>query len=82
MLIGADMYWKVVNGNIKKDDSTGLTAISSMFGWLVNWPVTAKLKNNVHVSVLSMQCVKGEDKLLLEKIGKFWDLDLVGTGTK
>ena len=49
-----------------------------MFGWLINRPVTDRLEKSVHLSVLSIQCEKGEDKLLFEQIGKFWDLDLVG----
>ena len=55
MLIGADMYWKVVTGNIKKD-SSGLIAISSILGWLVNGPVTGTTEKSVNVvkSVLSI----------------------------
>ena len=78
MLIGADMYWKVVTGNIKKDGSTGVTAICSMFGWLINGPVTDRPEKSIHVSVPSTQCEKGGDKMLSEQISKFGDLHLVG----
>ena len=30
------------------------------------------------MSVLSVQCEKGEDRLSSERIGKYWDLDFVG----
>ena len=32
-LIGADNYWKLVRGEIKKDDDSGLVAINLSFGW-------------------------------------------------
>ena len=80
VLIGADVYWKVVSGNIKKDENSGLTAISSFFGWLINGPVTEKQEKSVHVvkSVMSVQYAENEDSTLDEKIGKFWELDLIG----
>ena len=73
------MYWKIVTGNIKKD-SSGLIAISSILGWLVNGQVagTAEKSVNVVKSVLSIQGVEDEKKSLAEKIGNFWDLDLIG----
>ena len=40
MLIGADVYWDIITGNIKRNPNTGLVAISSAFGWLMNGPVT------------------------------------------
>ena len=36
MLIGVDIYWKLVSDNIKKDDESGLVTIKSSFGWLIN----------------------------------------------
>ena len=81
MLIGANMYWKVVNGNMKKDNNSGLIAISSMFGWLINGPVASKPGEssiNCITHVMSIQSESNEDKILAEKISNFWNLDLLG----
>ena len=75
------MYWKVVNGNMKKDNNSGLIAISSMFGWLINGPVTSKPEEssiNCITHVMSIQSESKEDKIFAEKISNFWNLDLVG----
>ena len=80
MLIGADMYWKVVNGNMNNNNS-GLIAISSMFGWLINGPVTSKPEEssiNYITHMMSIQPESNEDKILAEKISNFWNLDLLG----
>ena len=84
MLIGADVYWDIVSGNLKRNPSTGLVAISSSLGWLINGPVIGdydKSTYNVNMAtshVLIMQSEKSEEKLLSEEIRKFWSLDLLG----
>ena len=84
MLIGADVYWDIVTGNIKRNPNTGLVAISSALGWLMNGPVTDKPDKseerlNVSVAhVLRVQCEKSKEQLLSEEINKFWRLDLLG----
>ena len=82
-LLIADVYWKIVNGNLKKDNRTGLTAISSMLGWLINGPVNRdQTTNSVNVNVshvMKVQCEKNEKKLLSEEINNFWKkLDVIG----
>ena len=42
LLIGADMYWQIVDSNLKKCE-TGLTAVSSKLGWLLNGSVFCSL---------------------------------------
>ena len=83
MLIGADIYWKLVSNNMKKDDESGLVAIQSSFGWLVNGPFTFNRKQNVSVNlitnhVLKVQCEVTEEKKLSNILHKFYDLDTIG----
>ena len=76
MLISADVYWNIVRGNLKRNLETGLIAISSTLGWLVNGH-----PHNINMTmlhVLQVQCEKSEDKLLSENINKFWRLHLLG----
>ena len=35
ILIGADLYWLLVDGEVKRNKGSGLIAIRSKFGWLV-----------------------------------------------
>ena len=39
ILIGADLYWLLVDGEVKKNDGSGFVAIRSKFGWFVSGPV-------------------------------------------
>ena len=39
LLIGADLYWTLVEDKIKRDDNSGLVAIQSKLGWLISGPV-------------------------------------------
>ena len=38
LLIGADYYWPVVDGGVKKCGSDGLMAINKKFGWVLSGP--------------------------------------------
>ena len=49
ILIGADFYWKLVDGKIERadgeesdDDDDGFRALSSKFGWLLSGPLETK----------------------------------------
>ena len=81
MLIGADIYWKLVNDDIKKDDNSGMIAINSSFDWLVNGPVAPNKRQNVNFvssHMLEIECDISEEKLLSNSIHKFYDLDSIG----
>ena len=78
LLIGADSYWKVVDGKLKKDDQSGLVAISSMLGWPIKNEVPFKCVNLVTSHVMKVQCETREDKILSQEINRFGDLDVLG----
>ena len=84
VLIGADVYWEIVSGNLKRNPDTGLVAISSSLGWLINGPVeNATSSSNMVVSsshVLLVQDEKSEKEVLSDEVRKFWRLDLLGIG--
>ena len=81
LLIGADMYWQIVDGNLKNCE-TGLTAISSKLGWLLNGPVidkgTSRSINVVNGHVMLVHNEINEEKTLANEVKKFWSLDMVG----
>ena len=83
LLLGADMYWKMVSCEIKRDDSSGLMAINSVFGWLLNGPVARGNQFSVNlissdVTVMKIQSYVTEEKNLSNELHKFWDLDTIG----
>ena len=39
LLLGADVFWQLILGEIRKDDASGLVAINSKVGWLLNGPI-------------------------------------------
>ena len=97
LLIGADVYWCLIDGNIKKDDDSGLVAIKSKLGWLLNGPVTRADEKTV-----SIECNKVNSNSELGKstedvttlmsvcekcnddvdLKAFWDLDTIGIKDK
>ena len=85
VLIGADLYWVFVDGNVKKNDSSGLAALSSKFGWLASGPVPRsnpdrgfKSDTMITTQVLFSQSLSEAETTLNEEIKKFWELDSVG----
>ena len=50
VLIGADLYWVFVDGNVKKNDSSGLAALSSKFGWFVRINPDRGFKSNTMIT--------------------------------
>ena len=79
------MYWVFVDGNVKKNDSSGLAALSSKFGWLVSGPAPRinpdkDFKSNTMIAthVLFSQSLSEAETTLNEEIKKFWELDSVG----
>ena len=85
VLIGADEYWKLVTGNIKKDDSSGLIAISSAMGWLISGPISVNEENSVNMitsHTLKIVAEKNDVVLLKDQLHNFWDLDTIGIAEK
>ena len=72
LLIGADFYWSIVSGNVKRNVDTGLVAISSALGWVINGPVLIDgdeskpmlSVNSTHLHALVVQNDKSEDECL------------------
>ena len=78
-MFGADVYWKLVSGEIRRDDLSGLIAINSKFGWLLNGPVPrVDVWNHVVSTDLTTMRIEAhvttEEKKLSEVVHRFWDL--------
>ena len=85
ILIGADIYWDIVSGNLKRNPKTGIVAISSELGWLLNGPVSREPEEDesgddscMSIHTLSIQSEVEEKDELTAEVKKFWNLDVVG----
>ena len=82
LLIDADMYWSIVSGVVKKDDYSGLVAISSKLGWLVSGPVSSNGEVGISTNlmhVFKIECNPSEGDTLLNNFG---ELDILGIKRK
>ena len=82
VLIGADYYWDIVEGEIKRENNERLIALKSKLGWLLSGPLTAKRPVAVSVNLASTHVLKVDialqDETLGDKINEFWSLDSIG----
>ena len=78
MLIGADLYWSVVDGAVKKGNDVGPVALGSKLGLLLSGPVTKHnsscLTTHTKKSVMQIANRITDEK----KIENFWNLELLG----
>ena len=44
VLIGADYFWDIVEGEIKRENNERLIALKSKLGWLLSGPLTTKCR--------------------------------------
>ena len=81
LLIGADYYWSVVDGETKRCGNDGLVAVNSRLGWVLSGPYQWKNPDaeavNLITHVLNVQCYE-EEKLLSAQVEKFYHLDTIG----
>ena len=67
MLIDEAMYWSILSGVVKKDDYSGLTAISSKLGWLIRG-VSSNGKVGISINLMhifKIECHQSEGDVLL-----------------
>ena len=45
LLVGADQYWNLVNGEVKRCNNGGLVVLNTRLGWILSDPI--KVRGNV-----------------------------------
>ena len=78
LLIGADFYWNLIEGEIRRCGSGGAMAVSSKLGWLMSGPFVASNVDECSMNLAVTHVMKINIDLLSGKVEKFWDLDSVG----
>ena len=78
LLIGADFYWGIVDGSVKRGNGVAPVALGLKLGWLLSGPVTkhnpSSLTTHVENNVLHIKTKNFEER----KIDNFRKLDLLG----
>ena len=86
VLLGADVYWKVVTGEVRRADN-GPVAIATRLGWVLSGPITVAQDSS---NVTSVQCVQScvnrlpaplsdsDDNQLTQQSREFWELESLG----
>ena len=82
LLIGFDLYWNFVTGNIvKSGESGGLVAVETKFGWILSGCVDKGGKRqsvNFVSSATSEVRIGGENDELESQVKRFWELESLG----
>ena len=88
ILVGADFYWDIVDGEVKRCSSNGATILKLKLGWLLSGPYDSSKVSDcsmnlavIHALKVSMESEK-EVESLSRKVDRFWDLDTIGIAKK
>ena len=68
VLTGADYYWNIVEGEIKKKNNERLIALKSKLGWLLSGPLTTTRPVAVSVNLATTHVLKVDIILSLRKM--------------
>ena len=84
ILIGADHYWKLATGRVRRG-KTGPTAIETVLGWVLSGPVPGITFGETSTNLISAHALKLETSVLQchdcdldQRLKKFWDLETLG----
>ena len=79
LLIGANFYWYITEGELRRLSSDRLTAVRSKLGWLLSGPFNVShckesCSMNLAITLVLRVAVESKEKHpLSEKIERFWD---------
>lgn len=81
VLIGADYYWKVATGKIRRLEN-GLTAVETSFGWTLQGPVksTEDIRGTFSTGVMKVlvQNFSDDTEKLSQQLQAFWEVEHMG----
>ena len=81
ILIGADVYWDIINDEVIRDGH-GPIAVKSKFGWIVSGPVKVEKVNNPQVAanlvIQPTTFYQPSNDPLITELKRFWDTETLG----
>ena len=75
LLLGLDVYYSIITGEIRRCSKDNLVAINTIFGWIISGTVHHN-ETNLLTHVLRINT--NENETLSQNVHKFWDLDTIG----
>ena len=80
MLIGSDLYWQLVTGEIIRGQA-GPVAVNTKLGWVLSGPVHSNIIDGNNATVLTVQILHIStipDEQLDKTLQAFWELESLG----
>lgn len=74
LLVGADQYYKLVQGDVQKGRPGTPVATKSRLGWLLSGPVSGSKKSEEMTAMLTVTKIDSSD----DQLKRFWELDAIG----
>lgn len=74
LFVGADQYYKLVEGNVRKGRPGTPIATKSRLGWLLSGPVPGSKKSEEVTAMLTVTKIDSPD----DQSKRFWKLEAVG----
>lgn len=72
LLVGLDMYWKLMSGDVCKSPDVGLLAQESVFGWVLSGVYSPPENSLVNQTGCQLFCLTDNE------LRSFWELDSIG----
>ena len=90
ILLGADVYWEIVSGNMRRGENYGPVTLGSKLGWTLSGPVQVnETEINTSVNFIQASAINthfmrvetsvSDDVKLNETLKAFWELESIGT---
>ena len=77
LLVGADKFYKLVQGEVRKGRPGTPTTSKSRLGWLLSGPVAGSKKSEETSAMLTVTKIESSD----DQLKRFWELDAIGIGS-
>ena len=74
LLVGANQYYKLVQGDVRKGRPETPIATKSRLGWLLSGPVAGSKKSEETTVLLTVTKIQSSD----DQLKCFWELDTIG----
>lgn len=74
LLVGADEYYKLVQGSIRKGHPGTPIATKPRLGWLLSGPIPGSRKREGTTAMLTVTRIEDSD----DQLKRFWELDAIG----
>ena len=77
LLVGADQYYKLVQGDVRKWRPGTPIATKSRLGWLLSGPVAGSKKSEETTAMLTVTKIESSN----DPLKRFWELNAIGIGS-